>query len=242
LVLKIFAKSEKGLLRNSNQDRYYFECSRDEFSWVIVCDGMGGTNGGDVASSMAVDTIKEEMQKFKQNFDFKSFMAEIFKKTNKKIYEKSKNDTNLKGMGTTVVFGLIFKDRLQVVHAGDSRAYTITSDYNIKQITHDHSMVQEMLEQGKITSDQAKNHPQKNIITRSLGVSDDIDLDYTEVLLDKEDILLFCTDGLTNSLGNEKILDTVLNLPKDEFLASKLVECAKKSWGEDDVTVVFAFN
>jgi protein phosphatase len=202
---------------------------------------MGGVNGGGIASSLAVECIKKEMENFKfplmGESEIKDFLLEAVKTANLSIFKKSREDDELAGMGTTVVFAVVIKDMLHIVHVGDSRAYII-NDKEFKQLTVDHSIVQEMINSGEITEDQAKNHPRKNIITRALGIEEEVKLDYIKVYIKKGDTILICTDGLTNHVEKDDILKEFKKEPCMPKFIDNLIDLAKTNGGSDNITVV----
>ena len=163
-------------------------------------------------------------------------MYEAVSGANQAIYLKSEKDKNLKNMGTTVIVCVVNRNKLYVAHMGDSRAYLISDD-KITQITTDHSMVQEMLDNGKLTIEEARNHPQKNIITRALGVSSDIKLEYNTIDIKKGDIVLSCTDGLTNTVEEQDIYNICKNPKNQEEAVSELITTGNKNGGNDNITV-----
>ncbi len=238
--MKIYSKSDIGLVRSSNQDSCNAEYFPGNSAWAVVCDGMGGANGGDIASKIAVDEITKHInESYKENLDstsIRSIMEESVNFANKEIYKRSLLNTELRGMGTTVVLAVVIDDILRIVYAGDSRAYIINKNESV-QITTDHSMVQQMVKSGQITETQAKEHPNKNIITRALGVDSKINLDYIEFKLKENDSVLICTDGLTNYVDSEAICKLYNQFPM-EVLADKLVFTAKDMGGSDNITVV----
>lgn len=208
--------------------------------WAVVCDGMGGASGGDIASKMAVELIAERITLNYNNkmkpLSVSNLLESAINFANIKIYDLAREDETLIGMGTTVVAAIMRENEVFVSHAGDSRAYIINDE--IRQITTDHSIVQEMLERGEITSDEAKHHPIKNYITRALGVTDRINVDFTSESFDENDILLLCTDGFSNSVENQEICNLVKSV--DEDTVQKLVDEANLNGGKDNITVVIA--
>lgn len=238
--MRIFAKSDIGLKRDSNQDCYDYEKIKEDILWSVVCDGMGGVNGGDVASALAVKSIREFLVKnflpsIVQN-EIENILKKSIEKANSEIFSKSQTETDLKGMGTTVVLVAVFKRKIYIAHVGDSRAYLLSND-KIKQLTIDHSMVQEMLDEGEITREEAKNHPNKNIITRALGLSNDVNIDYSVESKKVNDKIIICTDGLTNYLDCEEILECSKR-KKGNDLLDELISIANKRGGSDNITVV----
>ncbi len=238
--MEFYSKTDVGLLRKVNQDAVNSKALGENFAWSLVCDGMGGTNGGDVASSIAIDEISKYLCTNLNNElsteNIKTTMHNAVESANTKIFEKSCSDKLLSSMGTTVVLCLVRKKMLYAMYAGDSRVYLLSKEEGIKQITKDHSIVQEMVDRGEITKHDAKNHPQKNIITRALGVDKDIELDYVEMELKKDDIVLLCTDGLTNEVDENDIYDICMNSEISK-IPEKLIRKANKSGGRDNITV-----
>lgn len=236
--MKISAKTDVGLWRNDNQDSYkagYFE---DGTVWCVVCDGMGGAAGGDIASKMAVELISKRIEtcfnsKMKPS-SVGNLLESAINLANIEIFDKAKENIEYSGMGTTVVAAIIGNNTVYVSHAGDSRAYIKHND-EFDQITIDHSLVQEMVDRGEITEEEAENHPIKNYITRALGVDRDIAVDYCYHDFSEGDILLVCTDGLTNMVSDEEIAK---KLDLEEGCADELVKIALKNGGKDNVTAV----
>lgn len=238
--MKIYSKSDIGLVRKTNQDSFYTSYLEDGVAWAVVCDGMGGANGGNIASKLAVEKITEQITSaYRENMEpnsIKNLLTAAVYNANALIYEKALEEPSLAGMGTTVVVALVTDEILYIVHAGDSRAYLITSD-GINQLTTDHSIVQEMVKSGEITEEQAMHHPRKNIITRALGIHTEIELDYIEASITSKDAVLICTDGLTNYVESEKIYQYFQEIDKKD-LADALISTAKDLGGSDNITVV----
>ena len=197
-----------------------------------------------VASSIAVDRISNSiLASYNENLsheDIRNLITSSIADANLTIHDKAKTDESLSGMGTTVVAAVISNGIAHIAHAGDSRAYFINKD-GIKQLTEDHSMVQEMINKGDITEQQAKKHPQKNIITRALGVEPSIQIDYCEIKFNSESLLLICTDGLTNYIDAEQIYKLSKTMDA-QSLTDKLVKLAKECGGGDNITVVIIEN
>ena len=239
-MINVFSKTDIGRVRKVNQDAVKTEVISDNLAWSVVCDGMGGQAGGDIASEIAVIMISkflsDNLSELKTSDEIKSVMYEAVSGANQAIYLKSEKDKNLKNMGTTVIVCVVNRNKLYVAHMGDSRAYLISDD-KITQITTDHSMVQEMLDNGKLTIEEARNHPQKNIITRALGVSSDIKLEYNTIDIKKGDIVLSCTDGLTNTVEEQDIYNICKNPKNQEEAVSELITTGNKNGGNDNITV-----
>lgn len=243
----ISGKTDRGIVRSTNQDDFKIGNLPGGAVYAVVCDGMGGANGGNIASSTAVKTIEreivagfsEELVKSSDETAIKLLIDKAVKIANKEVYDLSCLETDLSGMGTTVVVCVCSPEFIVCANAGDSRAYLIGKCY--EQITHDHSIVQEMVENGKITSDEALTHPQKNIITRALGVENDLELDFTKLAFQNGETLLICTDGLTNMV-EDKTIEEVIRKEKPEICTEKLVELANQEGGNDNITVVIINN
>jgi len=239
--LNIVSLTDIGLIRSSNQDSFKTSSVSNDLAWAVVCDGMGGANGGSVASRLAVKIISESINsKFNSDNkmsdeEIKNVLISAAYQANSIIYDRALVDESLSGMGTTVVAAIVKPDKIYLINAGDSRAYLITKT-EVTQITKDHSIVQDMLDCGEITSKEARNHPRKNIITRALGADKFIDVDYFEVTFDKENTLLMCTDGFSNYMENDKIFTLAKNT-NFEFLAREAVTLAKGAGGSDNITV-----
>ena len=243
--MQIYYKTDVGLMRRNNQDFCLCEKVSDDLAWAAVCDGMGGANGGNVASSEACNEIsrilKEELRPDMDEQDLFELMENAVLSANKKVFEMSCFDENLSGMGTTVELAVISGDKLHVVHAGDSRVYKINSE-GIKQITTDHSLVQQLVELGQITQEEARFHPSKNYITRALGVEPTLEIDYLTEPFEKGDIVLMCTDGLSNYFSNDELLSAVRSFEEKEEIVSGLVDIAKECGGSDNITVAVIIN
>ena len=229
--MKAFAESDIGKVRENNQDSYY--CAKEErLNLYIVADGMGGYNGGEVASSLAVAAVKGY---FENNFassqnDRESILALIrsaIEYANMVVIEKAKSEKELEGMGTTLDLCFIYNNKLYIGHVGDSRIYRIRKEF-ICKLTKDHSYVQQLVEDGKITKEEAVHHPKKNMITKALGVSSMVESDvYVKGYL-KDDVIVMCTDGLSNMVPDAKLYEIASQQEPDK--ASKmLVEEANKN-------------
>lgn len=238
--MRIVSKTDIGRIRRSNQDSYLTGELSGSVAWAVVCDGMGGANGGNVASAAAVKSISEHINaSYREGMSANSvrnMLMSAISAANSNVFDMAQADANLLGMGTTVVVAIVIGKVAHIAHAGDSRAYIINKD-SIEQITRDHSVVQSMVENGEITEEQAKVHPNRNVITRALGVDDRIDIDYNEVVLRDGDTIMICTDGLTNYVENEQILE-LSNSCKFYEYPEKLIDMANDNGGGDNITVV----
>jgi protein phosphatase len=201
----------------------------------IVADGMGGHQAGDFASSYSVKKFLESVSASLQKRPHKIF-EDAIRYANKEVIEKSKENPQLRGMGTTMVVLTIQAGKAYVANVGDSRLYLM--DEQLKQITTDHSLVQEMIRLGQLSKEDARNHPDKNIITRAVGASDDITPDFFEFPVSKESTLLMCSDGLSNMINDEQIASYLKNIKTPEKTGKKLVEAANKNGGTDNIAVI----
>ncbi len=238
--MKIVARTDVGLVRENNQDSYSACELENGAVLAIVCDGMGGAAEGALASTEAVRVIKERItQRYydgMSDLSIKSLMISAVEKANKFIYDLSLTNEQYEGMGTTVVAMLAVNEAVYIVHAGDSRAYKI-SDGNISQLTRDHSVVQRMIENGEITPEEAFDHPSKHIITRALGVNSEIKIDFCQENFNDDEIIILCSDGLSNFVLNDEILRIISDESFYSF-ADKLVNSANSGGGGDNITVV----
>ncbi len=238
--MKIVAKTDTGKVRASNQDAYAAGELPNGVAWAVVCDGMGGAAGGNVASTTAVKIISEQItSKYRASMSgtsIRNMLLAAITAANVSVYEIGSSNAELQGMGTTVVACVLAENEAFIAHAGDSRAY-ILHENDLTQLTRDHSMVQDLVETGKITQDEAKHHPRKNIITRAVGVDRDIDIDFCVEELKAEDTLLICTDGLTNYVDIDEIREITA---ENSFYgyAESLVKRANENGGGDNITVV----
>ena len=240
-MLKTFSITDIGQKRKINQD-YVFSSEKSVGNLpnlFIVADGMGGHKAGEYASKCTVETICDEVKRsFEKNPTI--ILRKAIEKANENIRKQAQEDTNLEGMGTTVVAATLMGKYLQIANVGDSRLYVIND--TIKQITRDHSLVEEMVRMGGIDRESARNHPDKNIITRAVGVSEEVEGDFFTVELTAEDTILLCSDGLTNMLTDEEILMIMSGQRDIVEQAGKLVEAANEKGGKDNISVVLVWS
>ena len=243
LIRTAFASSI-GRIRKSNQDSVQVFKNKRNALLAIVCDGMGGHQGGDVASTMAVSHLGHNfgVTDFYDSDSARKWLNVQLSNENETILRTADRFPDLNGMGTTIVLAAIFNNEALIAHLGDSRAYGY-SDGKFIQLVEDHSLVNELVKLGQITKQQARNHPQKNIITQSLGVSSTIDPEFKQVTLNDNYIILLCTDGLTNSLSDPQIQQILAT--KDLSLKNrcqKLIDEANRLGGEDNITACLILN
>ncbi len=235
-----FASSDIGKAREINQDYYSIPKPEDRLQLFILADGMGGYNGGEIASSLATASAKSYIE---NNFDKiehnKEAILELIKNAieyaNMVVFEKSKQEPNLEGMGTTLDICFIYNNKVYVGHVGDSRIYRIRGEI-IRKLTKDHSYVQQLVEDGKITREEAEHHPKKNMLLKALGCTAMVEPDLRARNIETGDILLMCSDGLTNMVEEKEIYRVVRENP--ETAAQVLVELANAAGGYDNITVV----
>lgn len=235
-----FASSDIGKAREINQDYYSIPKPEDNLQLFILADGMGGYNGGEVASSLATTSAKGYIE---NNFDKiehnKEAILEMIKNAieyaNMVVFEKSKQEPNLEGMGTTLDICFIYNNKVYVGHVGDSRVYRIRGEI-IRKLTKDHSYVQQLVEEGKITREEAEHHPKKNMLLKALGCTELVEPDLRARNMEQGDILVMCSDGLTNMVSEKEIYRVVKENP--EIAPKVLVELANEAGGYDNITVV----
>ncbi len=237
--MQIFSKIDIGNKRNTNQDACITAMLPDSAALAVVCDGMGGANGGDVASRTATELICEYVKNSYNSAQSNDRLLELLKNAvlsaNLEIYDMACKNENLSGMGTTVVAAIIKPQTALICNVGDSRAYLI--EEAITQITRDHSVVQSLIEKGELTEEEARVHPKKNVITRALGVEENVMPDLYEIAFSENSKLLLCTDGLSNFVNDTEILNT-FNDNKTENIAEILVDKANAGGGGDNITAV----
>lgn len=236
-MLKTFSITDIGKKRKLNQD-YVYTSERPVGNLpnvFIVADGMGGHNAGDYASKFTVETIVGEIINLSEK-NPEQILKKAIEVANDKVLRMANENPDLEGMGTTVVAATCIGEELHVANVGDSRLYVIGE--KITQVTRDHSLVEEMIRMGGIDRATARNHPDKNIITRAIGAEEFIDIDFFHVGLSKGDIVLMCSDGLTNMLEDEEIR-MILNGQRDIVeKAEQLVKAANNNGGKDNIAVV----
>ena len=237
--MKVFSITDVGRIRQMNQD-YVFATDEPLGSLpnlLVVADGMGGHKAGDFASKFTVETLKEEL-KLSLNEGPKEVLMDAVQVVNHKLIQTAETDIKLDGMGTTLVAATVIDHTLYFINVGDSRLYLINKD--IKQISRDHSLVEEMLRLGGISEEEAKNHPDKNIITRAIGVKENVEADFYEFALKKGDVILMCTDGLCNMVSEDEIFASVKGARDIVEAGQLLINRANENGGKDNIGIVLA--
>lgn len=236
----VFAKTDIGKVRDINQDYYYISSPEDMVQLCILADGMGGYKGGEIASRLATEATKkyilDNFDKIeKQKNEILELLNNAIQYANMVVYEKSKEEKDLEGMGTTLEVFLIYNSKAYTGHIGDSRVYRIRKGV-MRKLTKDHSYVQQLIEDGKITREEANTHPKKNMLTKALGCTAYIEPDLRARNFEPGDIFMMCSDGLTNMVTEAQIFDIVTDRP--DKAPTSLIEKANEAGGYDNITVV----
>lgn len=235
--MKTFSLTDIGRKREVNQDYVYVTDKPVGHipNLFVVADGMGGHKAGDFASKYAVQVLEEHIRN-NSGMGPETIITEAVQEANRKIVEKARENTEMEGMGTTLVVATIIEHTLYFANVGDSRLYLIRDE--IKQLSKDHSLVEEMVRLGGINEEEAKHHPDKNIITRAIGAKDDVEVDFFEYRLQKGDVILMCTDGLTNMVDDDEIFRIIKGGRDIVETAMQLVEKANENGGKDNIGIV----
>ena len=236
--MRIYSATDVGQKRKMNQD--YVFASSDPIgnlpNLFVVADGMGGHNAGDYASSHAVSVVVEEIRQ-DRDFNPVKVIRHAIESANREIIEQAQKDEKLKGMGTTMVVSTIVGQYAYVANVGDSRLYVANRE--LQQITRDHSLVQEMVRMGEISVEEARNHPDKNIITRALGAEKTVDIDFFDLKLEPGDVVLMCSDGLSNMVEDSQMLEIISDTDTDlDEKGRILIREANRNGGKDNIAIV----
>ena len=240
-MVDIYGLSDVGCIRELNEDCFCIHGYEGDSNkgFCVLADGMGGHNAGEVASQNAVRIIDEKLSKI-LNGEIKEkipkALTESVDKANDRVYKMSVESTEHRGMGTTVVIAYTEDETVYIANVGDSRAYVI--DDKIHQLTCDHSVVEEFVKSGTITRDEARVHPQRNIITRAVGTEPTIETDIFEYEYKHGDVMILCSDGLSSMLEDRLIYEIVKSEETSENTVCSLVKAAKMSGGLDNITVI----
>jgi len=223
------AATDIGRARGRNEDSYLVH-----EPLFAVADGMGGHRGGDVASSLAVAALRRAAESGNASW---SLLIEEFQEANREVFERGNDQAELHGMGTTLTAVFLMDAEARIAHVGDSRAYLLR-DGSLHLLTEDHTLVERMVQAGKLTRTEARHHPQRSILTRALGVEEDLPVDEVTLPLLAGDRLLLCTDGLTSMIDEDAIRDLLLGEPNSQAACEGLIDAANKAGGDDNITVV----
>ena len=243
-MIKAYAKSDVGKVRELNEDSFYISDSLDEVQLYMLADGMGGYKGGEVASKLAIQSAKNYIESNfkdieKDRDSIIQLVGSSVEYANMIVYEKSKENKELEGMGTTLDICLIYNNRVFIGHVGDSRVYRIRKDF-MRKLTQDHSYVQKLVKDGTITKEEAVHHPQKNMLMKALGCNAFVEPDVMVKGFLKDDILIMNSDGLTNLVSQDEIFrEAKKNI---EQAPKELVKLANENGGYDNITVIVIKN
>ncbi len=242
--MRILAKSDIGKAREMNQDSFYVSDVNDGIKLFILADGMGGYAGGEIASHLAVECTRSYICNnfpniLKEKEEITDLIRSSIEYANLRVHEKAQEDPELKDMGTTLDVVIVHGSRVYVGHVGDSRVYRIRKNI-IRKLTTDHSYVEKLIQEGSITKEEAYNHPKKNMLMKALGCSSLVEPDVFCKGFLKDDILLMCSDGLTNMLLEEEIYQTLLDSP--DHPEEMLIKKANEKGGLDNITAIIVDN
>ena len=243
-MIKAYAKSDKGNVRETNEDYFYISNSLDQIQLFLLADGMGGYNGGEIASQLAIQTAKNYIENNfkdieKDRDSIIQLLGSSMEYANMVVYEKAKENPELQGMGTTLEICLIYNNKAYIGHVGGSRIYRVRKQF-IRKLTQDHSYVQKLVKEGTITKEQAEHHPQKNMLMKALGCNAFVEPDVMVKGFLKDDILIMCSDGLSNMVDQQTIYEMASK--NIEQATKDLVQLAKDRGGYDNITVVIIKN
>ena len=243
-MIKAYAKSDKGNVRETNEEYFYISNSLDQIQLFLLADGMGGYNGGEIASQLAIQTAKNYIENNfkdieKDRDSIIQLLGSSMEYANMVVYEKAKENPELQGMGTTLEICLIYNNKAYIGHVGDSRIYRVRKQF-IRKLTQDHSYVQKLVKEGTITKEQAEHHPQKNMLMKALGCNAFVEPDVMVKGFLKDDILIMCSDGLSNMVDQQTIYEMASK--NIEQATKDLVQLAKDRGGYDNITVVIIKN
>lgn len=228
------ALTDVGLKRTNNEDSYLINDGGEKKLFVIA-DGMGGHNAGEIASSEACAMIEKYIKTHDGAID--EVLKEAVCNANRQLFVRASENNAMSGMGTTIDALIAEKDKIHIAHVGDSRVYIVSNDA-IRKVTHDHSIVGMMVDSGSITEEEARVHPQRNLITRAVGTAMTIEVDIVDETIHNGEWILMCTDGLTNMVPKDEIHRIITTASNIDEAAEKLVDTAKKNGGDDNITVI----
>lgn len=233
--MQIWGISHQGVVRQQNQDSYATHTLEDGRVIALVCDGMGGARAGNIASTMAVEIFMREF--LAGGGDEQERMQQAAAAANREIFARASSEAECSGMGTTMVAALVDEAGALILNEGDSRAYHLTQN-GITRVTRDHSLVEDLVLQGELTREQARVHPHRNLITRAIGVEENLCADCYYVAMQQEEYILLCSDGLSNMLTDQEILYEVIQAQQDESCCQRLLDITLSRGAPDNVSVV----
>lgn len=246
--MRFYGITDVGRERSINEDYISLPETSESLKIFILADGMGGANAGEIASVEAVKASKKYIEENINKIliadpdEVRQLILNAVLEANKRVIELSNTVKEYKGMGTTLIVLYVLKNKVFIGHVGDSRVYRIRKNI-IRQLTKDHSFVQELVNTGTITKQEAKNHPQKNILTKVIGYEQDIKPDIITKGFLKDDVILICSDGLTNMLEDSQIYEIITNnILDNQKMSKELVDRANESGGLDNISVITISN
>ena len=249
MEILVQGRTDKGIVRPNNEDNFYID---DKGSILVVADGMGGHTSGEIASKIAVDVIRDYINGIKEgrSAQIGQYLEEFSEVTNRigsalrlanqAIYEAAQSNSGWQGLGTTIAAVIVNGNSLSIAHVGDSRVYLVRAD-NIELLTDDHSVVYEQVKRDLLTKEEAQKSEMKNLLTRALGSSPEVEVDCDELTLADGDILVLCTDGLNSMVSDDDILSVVLLTNDPDQACEKLIDMANKAGGKDNITVITGY-
>ncbi len=235
--MQVWGVTHQGMVRQQNQDAFDARTMEDGRVIALVCDGMGGARAGNVASTMAVDLFMGRFLELKEDSNEEDRMRQAAAAANREIFQRATKDPECVGMGTTLVAALVGQEEAVVLNEGDSRAYYVTED-GISLVTRDHSLVEDMVERGELTRDEARTHPHKNLITRALGAEPVLMADCFRQKMEANSRILLCSDGLSNVVSEQEMLYEVIHGGEDAECCQRLLDIALRRGAPDNVTAV----
>ncbi|MBY6036143.1 Stp1/IreP family PP2C-type Ser/Thr phosphatase [Fictibacillus nanhaiensis] len=240
--MQIAIQTDVGMVRKHNEDSGEVFTKGEHFL-AVIADGMGGHKAGDIASQEALTCIKDAWNQFEENMEsIREWIQNVLRDTNNHIFQFSQENPETRGMGTTVVAALGNSNEVTVAHIGDSRCY-LYSNGELKRVTDDHSLVQELVKSGQITEDEAEIHPRRNMIMKAVGTDETVEAEFNQITWNNGDYLLLCSDGLSDKVSFKRIQEALLN--PQESVAEKvetLITWAKDAGGEDNITAILIQN
>lgn len=243
------AGSHIGLVRHTNQDVFEISEKEGTYPFLIVADGMGGASAGDVASRMAADTVRRCLLVASANpeSDWIEGLRDAVTKANREVWDAAQSNEEYRGMGTTLVAAIVTHKQVIFAHVGDSRGYLMHINY-LKQVTKDHSLVAELVRRGQLTPDEAANHPQRNIVTRSLGAARELAVDMDVLPWNAGDVVLLCSDGLSNLVSESELLEYLIGLKEArshddvQRTVQELIDLGLERGAPDNITLAIAVH
>ena len=239
-MIHVWGITDKGVVRTQNQDFYYLKPYGEDLTVAIVCDGMGGAKAGNVASTLAVSTAASFLEEISEDELVRSpkeSLTQAATLANESVFQKAGVESECRGMGTTMVAAIVSGQKATILNIGDSRCYQIGEE-GIRKVTRDHSVVEDLVHRGEITPEEARLHPQKNLITRALGAESKARSDLYEIELKQGEFLLLCTDGLSNTLTDQELLYEVLYGGTAETYCQRMLDISLSRGAPDNVTAV----